>query len=114
MHVSNIESDTNGDPDDWDAEVWIWVVDDDESPVVGAIVTGFWSPRGSGLVEFYCRIRGNGRCRMRNKEITSAGSTTFTVERITFPGYIYNPSDNTDPDGDSDGTSIVIPAPEGD
>jgi len=36
---------------------------------------------------------------------------TFTVSGLTASGRIYLPSANSDPDGDSDGTTIVVNQP---
>jgi hypothetical protein len=39
------------------------------------------------------------------------GWITFTVTTIVATGRSYDPSRNHDPDGDSDGTSIVVTRP---
>jgi serine/threonine protein kinase len=112
MHVINIYGKGSGNPEYWNAEVKIWVVDDADSPVVGATVIGTWSVEGHVLVEYSCDIGGSGYCRIRNRWITSAQSTTFRITRVIYSGYYYDSSQNTDLDGDSDGTSIVILAPD--
>jgi hypothetical protein len=38
----------------------------------------------------------------------SAGSVTFTVSGVSYDSLSYVPADNHDPDGDSDGNSIII------
>jgi hypothetical protein len=38
-------------------------------------------------------------------------STTFTVDDVSHASLTYDSSANTDPDGDSDGTSITVSKP---
>ncbi len=45
---------------------------------------------------------------LSNKEI----KVTFTVQDVAHPAFVYQPADNADPDGDSDGTSITVSRPE--
>jgi hypothetical protein len=42
---------------------------------------------------------------------TRKNKDTFTVNSITQPTLGYEPADNADPDGDSDGTVIVVLRP---
>jgi hypothetical protein len=37
---------------------------------------------------------------------------TFTVTKVEHAWYTYDPASNTDPDGDSDGTVIVVSMPQ--
>jgi len=33
---------------------------------------------------------------------------TFSVTDLSQPGFVYQPGDNHDPEGDSDGTAVTI------
>ena len=94
----------------WNAVVTITVHDQGSNPVVGATVTGSWSDGatggGSGVTD------GDGQCSIaKNNLKTNVGSVTFTVDGVSCAGYIYEPESNDDPDGDSDGTTIIVSQP---
>ena len=36
------------------------------------------------------------------------GLVTFTVDNLSLAGYGYQPGDNHDPDGESDGTTVTL------
>ncbi len=92
----------------WFAIVTVKVRDSNGSVVSGATVTGTWSNGGSssavtdsnGLVTVGSGVVG-----------VNIGSVTFTVSEILHTGLPYDGSANTDPDGDSDGTTIVVSKP---
>jgi hypothetical protein len=70
-------------------------------------VTGTWT----GGTTASCITQATGRCAITKKFGKAKASATFTVTSIQANGYSYAPSDNHDPDGDSDGTAIVIARP---
>ena len=39
------------------------------------------------------------------------GSVIFTVSRVSHATFAYDPANNTDPEGDSDGSAITISQP---
>lgn len=92
----------------WSAEVTILVVDNSGNPLQDATVAGQWSagtPTAASCVtnvEGICAVVQSGLGRWIR-------SVTFTVEDVTHSSLTYKPADNTDPDGDSDGTSITVP-----
>lgn len=100
-------SSPNGKGGNWTATVTI-LVQDDLGAVSGATVSGNWSGSGSAS----CVTDGAGRCSVglglkRNDSVVS-----FAVTGVS--GLVpYDSSRNTDPDGDSNGTSISISAPSG-
>jgi len=90
----------------WRAMVTITVHDDSEVVVAGAAVSGVWN----GSTATSCTTDNNGQC-VIEVSVRKADSVTFAVTDISHTSYTYQPADNHDPDGDSDGTSITILAP---
>ena len=91
----------------WSASVTIGVRDTIGQAVANANVTGSWSAgaRGSGG----CTTDASGLCATSKGNIkSSVPSVTFTVEGITGTGITYDAAANSDPDGDSDGTTIIV------
>ncbi len=88
----------------WNAFVDVYVESDTGEAVENATVTGTW--RRGQVSECttdagYCQI-----------EFSARGTRdTFTVTGIAHATLTYAPADNTDPDDDSDGTSITILRP---
>jgi len=94
----------------WEATVTITVHDQNHSPLANATVAGTWSAGATGGAE--CTTGANGQCSVTKGNLKfSVASVTFTVDSVTLAGYSYVPTSNHDPDGDSDGTSIVVSAP---
>ena len=106
IHVSDLDGDAEDEGSDWEAEVEI-TVDGDE--VSGATVYGRWTVSGSGADD-YCVTNSSGICEVESGDI-EASETTFIVENVVKDGYTYAPGDNSDSDGDSDGTAITIDEP---
>ena len=94
----------------WRADVTITVHDVNHNPVANATVDGSWSDPASGSDS--CTTDASGTCTMSSAKLRSrTGSVTFTVDDVTHATLTYDPADNHDPDGDSDGTSITINRP---
>jgi hypothetical protein len=75
--------------------------------VANATVNGFWSSgaSGSGL----CVTNGSGQCTVSKNNIRGTfDRVTFTVDDVFHAGNTYQPEDNHDPNGDSDGTAIEV------
>lgn len=111
VHVGDIDSSANlADRNRWEASVTIAIHDANELPVVDATVSGAWSGGISGTGT--CVTDGNGLCSITKSNIKgNISSVNFSVTDIVQNGTVYQPSDNHDPDGDSDGTSITINQP---
>jgi len=91
----------------WQATVNALVLDSNNNPVSGATVSGTWSNGTSGSGS--CTTASNGRCNIVKTNIQrNRTSVTFTVNNITKSGFTYNAGANSDPDGDSNGTVIVV------
>lgn len=111
MHVGDLDASTStGRGGKWNATVTITVHDSGEALVADATVNGSWSNGTSGSGS--CVTNGSGQCSVtRNNIRRNANSVTFTVTSVTHASLAYAPGDNHDPDGDSDGTVIVIDKP---
>ena len=100
----------------WKATVWVLVHDSSHELVPGFTVTGTWAQNGWSAVAS-CTDGGpddqdglaNGRCELDSGQFLSKrGKATFTVDDVTDTSLTYEPAKNHDPDGDSNGTSILI------
>jgi len=90
----------------WQANVTITVLNELEAPVAGATVTGVWS---DGTITVSGLTDGSGQTTVTSATLhRRTTSTTFEVTAITHDTLTYEPNDNTDPDGDSDGTIITV------
>jgi hypothetical protein len=83
------------------------VVDQFGVAAAGATVTGSWTAKGTAT----CVTDVTGWCTLSQNYPSSRATTTFTVTNVSRSGATYNPAANTDPDGDSTGTAIVINRP---
>ena len=109
MHVGDLDGSSVAAPRNrWDASVTVTVHDINEAPVSGVTVTGAWSVGG----ESSCTTNASGQCSLAKNNIKgNITSTTLTVSSLTLAGNTYNAGANHDPDGDSNGTAITVPAP---
>lgn len=74
---------------------------------MGATVSGSWSGDASGSSA--CVTASDGRCSTSLSGIHNRNkSVTFMVQAILHSDLAYDAAANTDPDGDSDGTSITV------
>jgi hypothetical protein len=88
----------------WTALVTIEVHDAAHQPLLYATVTGVWS---DGTTDT-CDTGSVGRCGLGKPSLPKkTASVTFTVQSVTRYSYAYAPA-NHDPEGDSNGTRIVI------
>ena len=111
VHVGDLDgSSTVGSKNRWDAEVIITVHDESELPVANATVSGNWSGGASNSAT--CTTDATGQCAVSVTKIKSnASSVTFSIAEISGSSFLYQPGNNHDPDGDSDGSSITILKP---
>ena len=86
------------------------VLDSTSSPVVGVSVSGEWSAGDAGTVS--CTTDASGRCVLGSGNLSrKVSAVTFSVATIAGNGVTYDSSANTDPDPDSDGTTITTVKP---
>jgi PKD repeat protein len=94
----------------WDATVTITVHDSSEGAVSGALVEGAWSDGATGGTS--CTTDASGQCSVTKANLKSnVPGVTWNVSNVTSGAGAYVAGDNHDPDGDSDGTSVVVPQP---
>jgi uncharacterized protein with LGFP repeats len=108
LHVGDLDGLATSGNRTWSAAVTALVVDDAGAAFAGATVAGTWSTGASSS----CTTGAGGTCSVSLAGLKSrTTAATFTVSSISAPGRAYDPGSNTDPDGDSTGTSIVVAAP---
>ncbi len=108
MHVGDLEGSARAMGKNWKASVTISVHDGSEAPLANASVSGSWS----GGLNDSCITDGNGQCTVSTGKIDGqVTGATFSVETLSLSGYTYQPVDNHDLDGDSDGTTFTVSQP---
>jgi hypothetical protein len=114
MHIGDLDAATQSHPGGtWSTTVTISVVNASGSPVSGASVSGAWTGAysGAGL----CTTDSAGRCSVQSGQVPKGGggnsTMTWTVTNVTHASLTYDSAANTDPDGDSNGTSITANKP---
>jgi PKD repeat protein len=97
----------------WKATVTILVQDQGRNPVADATVDGTWVGDVSG--EGSCVTGINGLCTITSPQILrtvdASASVSFVVSDVSHMTNVYLPSDDSDPDDDSDGKSIIVTEP---
>jgi len=109
IHVGDLDDTSVNNGSRWDAGVRIAVHDASDMPVSGVTVSGNWSNgvNGSGS----CTTDISGICSIsRNNLKNNVSSVDFSVSNLSSV-YPYQASDNHDPDGDSNGTTINLVKP---
>jgi len=93
----------------WNAVVTITVHDESEQAVDGVLVTGNWSTGASGSDQCTTGTAGPGQCEIVKRNLkNTVSSVTFTVSDLSGSDSSYDDIANHDPDGDSNGTTIII------
>ncbi|HUV12962.1 MAG TPA: hypothetical protein VMY18_04910, partial [Acidobacteriota bacterium] len=73
----------------------------------GVAVSGTWNL--SEEAQTSCTTDSGGLCSVQSSSLTKKVKTAeFTVVDLSHPSYPYDPAENVDPDGDSDGTRIAV------
>jgi hypothetical protein len=112
MFVADLDGVNETDADEWRTTVTLTVRDADGLPVSGATVYGTWSYGSSTN----CTTDAAGQCvRVSSwQDGSTVSAISFAVDDVTHPEplvWAYDPMANADPDGDSDGTTIVMERP---
>jgi hypothetical protein len=109
VRIADLDATRSGAGKNWTASVTVEVRNDLGAAVTGDVVTGSFSPAGgTGRT---CTTGSNGRCPITSSAIPKRnGSVVFTVTAVAT-SLPYTPGANSDPDGDSNGTSITITKP---
>jgi hypothetical protein len=112
LHVSDLDrSSVNTSSFRWRATVRITVVDAAGAAVPGATVTGGWSAGATGSSSAVTNASGVATVQVSSLSRSSTRSVRFSVAGIAHSALSYNAARNQDPDGDSNGTSIVVARP---
>jgi FG-GAP repeat len=105
LHVSDLDGSANPTHKTWTALVNVEVSRANGFTVDQAVVSGTWSTGDTSQ----CTTGVYGVCTMRLSGLPKkVGSVTFTVNDVQRSQGIYEPSANSDPDGDSNGTQITV------
>lgn len=109
LHVGDLDNVSVNNGSRWNVVVLVMVHDASDAPVSNVTVSGSWSNgTTSGGT---CTTGADGTCNISKSNLkSSVSSVTFTVTDLSGP-YPYQASANTDPDGDSNGTSITLVKP---
>lgn len=108
IHVGNLNASASR-SSTWRATVTITAHDWKHSLRSGAVVRGNWNGSGSTV---QCTTGSNGTCNVVLSAIPlSTAMVSFAVTSLTRSGYVYNASANHDPDGSSNGFSIIVKRP---
>jgi hypothetical protein len=108
-HVGDLDRTSVGSGGTWTANVTITIHDNSHGLVSNATVNGSWSGGTTGTAS--CTTNGNGQCTVSKSVAKRISSVTFSVTNVIHAPDTYNSSGNHDPDGDSNGTSIVVSKP---
>lgn len=97
----------DGHPKRWLAQVEVEIRDGDGNPVPNIGVGGMWQ-RGFTSI---CNTGANGRCVLQQYWPMGVKVETIAVYDVGNESAGYAPALNSDPDGDSNGTSITVRRP---
>ena len=90
----------------WQATVTITASNEFGEPVPYAEVTATWTGKNKSKTET-CVTDETGRCSIVERASRKVSTLTLSVESVNHELLNYDASGNSDPDGDSDGTSIT-------
>ncbi len=107
IHVGDLDRGLPAGSARWNVYVTILVHDSNHKPVANVRVTGKWSANATGTTS--CYTNASGVCYVSLVGINSkVTSVKFTVTGLKYSGLSYAASQNHDPDGDSNGTEIIL------
>ncbi len=110
-HVGDLDKSTRSGSSwwTWQPQVTATVLDSNGIALPGATVSGTFSNHKGTLT---CTTAATGTCSLGNFSFTVfTKSTVFKVTNVTADSSTYAPTANTDPDGDSNGTTITVKRP---
>ena len=109
LHVGDLDGIAETTKNEWFATVTVTVVDSVNKPVAAAEVRGDWTPLGATAT---CTTDATGHCTVTSQRVRkSTESLSFSVGSVVHDTLRYQSGDNTDPDGDSNGTAITVKKP---
>lgn len=110
LHCGDLDgSGANQSGSKWRATVTVTMLDGNDDPVQGASVSVRWSTGATASAT----TDANGRCTftLSNLSRQSTSSVSLEITNATHAALAYDAGANHDPDGDSNGTSIVVLKP---
>jgi hypothetical protein len=108
VHVGDLDGSSINRGRTWTAIVAITVHDANHGAVASATASGGWSDGSSAS----CVTDSSGQCAVSLSGILKrTGNVIFAVNEVAHATLTYDATDNHDPDGDSDGTSITVYKP---
>ena len=109
MHVGDLEGTATTTKNEWYATVSVSVVDATITAVAGATVQATWTTVSSATT---CTTDAYGICTLTSPRVRkTTDSLTLRVDSVTHADLTYDAGANTDPDGDSNGTTITVRKP---
>ncbi len=109
IHVGDLDGSASGSRS-WQASVRILVHDAAHNPLANVTVSGTWSSGATGSAQ--CVTGSDGTCSVTKGSLRrTVQGVTFSVTKLARSGYTYSSSLNHDPDGDSNGTIIIVSRP---
>lgn len=103
-HIADLDGSSISAKGRWNATVTIFVQDNDGNPINGRVVSGTWSNGASG--DANCTPVTDGKCEVTYSNLkNNVSSVMFTITSVSGS---YDAMQNTDPDGDSNGTTITV------
>jgi protocatechuate 3,4-dioxygenase beta subunit len=109
LHVGDLDGVAHPNRTEWSTTVTITVLDAGQNPVAYAKVSGAWTYWQTAS----CTTDSNGQCSLTSAEYdkTQAQVISFMVDNITHDAFTHDATANSDPDNDSDGTTISVHEP---
>jgi hypothetical protein len=109
--VADLDGAGQPDNNSWRASVTITVLDDSQTSVGQATVSGLWN--GGDLGGGECVTDSSGQCNLTSDKVNSRqySDLTLSVDAVIHDSLTYQAAGNGDPDGDSDGTTITVDRP---
>jgi PKD repeat protein len=105
IHVGDVDGASTTQQNLWTATVTITVHNSVHAAVAGATVTGVWSDSVGGS----CTTNAGGQCAVIRSGIPrKTTSVGFSITNVTRATLVYQPTDNHDPEGDSNGSVITV------
>lgn len=109
VHVGDLDSVSIDNGRTWTPAAAVLVLDNNANPVSGAAVTAVWG--GGTVTESTTGIDGLCTLAYPSDLRKNVGSIDCTITDVGYTGLTYDSAANTDPDGDSDGTTITVAKP---
>jgi hypothetical protein len=108
VHIGDLDGSATSQGSTWTASVAVTAHDNAHGLAVGAVVSGNWSGGATGAGS--CTTVATGKCTVTKPSIRKkTGRVTFTVSNVTHATLTtYANGSNHDPDGDSNGTAIMV------